>query len=214
VKFEETFTIDHPVADAWAFFEDANRLAGCVPGVESVEPGEGGRSRLRMTQSVGYMSATFDLRMHVSESKPNELLEITSIGKTVRGAAGEMRSVNRVELTDADGKTGVRLASDVAVGGMLGSVGNKAMEAKAREVAAAFAANVNREVDAFSASKSGGGGESGEAGGSGASGAGAQSAPAMPSPASPPSKPAGYFSQFVGLVRTIFAWLFRRTRRV
>ena len=40
MKFEESFTIDHPVADAWAFFEDANRLARCVPGVESVDPGE------------------------------------------------------------------------------------------------------------------------------------------------------------------------------
>ena len=195
MKFEETFTIAHPVDEAWAFFEDANRLARCVPGVESVQPGEEGRSRLRMTQTVGYMSATFDLRMHVSDSKPNELLEITSVGKTVRGAAGEMRSVNRVELTDEGGKTGVRLASDVAVGGMLGSVGNKAMEAKAREVAAAFAANVNREVDAFS---SGGGGDSG------------QNAPAT----APPSKPAGWGSQIVGLIRTAFAWLFRRTRRV
>ncbi len=201
MKFEETFTIDHPVADAWAFFEDANRLARCVPGVESVDPGEEGRSRLRMTQKVGYMSATFDLRMHVSESKPNELLEITSIGKTVRGAAGEMRSVNRVELTDEGDRTTVRLASDVAVGGMLGSVGNKAMEAKAREVAAEFAANVNREVDAFSDS--------------GQDAPGASAPPASPSPPpAPPSKPAGWGSQIVGLIRTIFAWLFRRTRRV
>jgi carbon monoxide dehydrogenase subunit G len=197
MKFEESFTIAHPVDQAWAFFEDANRLARCVPGVESVQPGEEGRSRLRMTQTVGYMSATFDLRMHVSDSKPNELLEITSVGKTVRGAAGEMRSVNRVELTDEGGKTGVRLASDVAVGGMLGSVGSKAMEAKAREVAAAFAANVNREVDAFS----GGGGDGG------------QSAPATSPPAAP-SKPAGWGRQIVGLIRTAFAWLFRRTRRV
>ena len=194
MKFEESFTIAHPVDQAWAFFEDANRLARCVPGVEAVEPGEEGRSRLRMTQKVGYMSATFDLRMHVSESKPNELLEITSIGKTVRGAAGEMRSVNRVELTDEGGRTAVRLASDVAVGGMLGSVGNKAMEAKAREVAAEFAANVNREVDAFS-----GGGSPDDA-------AGIDTAPAPP-PA-PPTKPAGWGSQIVGLIRTAFAWLF------
>jgi carbon monoxide dehydrogenase subunit G len=197
MKFEESFTIAHPVGEAWAFFEDANRLARCVPGVESVEPGEEGRSRLRMTQSVGYMSATFDLRMHVSDSRPRELLEITSVGKTVRGAAGEMRSVNRVELTDEGDRTGVRLASDVAVGGMLGSVGNKAMAAKAQEVAAQFAANVNREVDAFSGS-----------------GPPAAPAPERSSPAPPPRKPAGWGSQIVGLVRTIFAWLFRRTRRV
>jgi hypothetical protein len=82
---------------------------------------------------------------------------------------------------------------------MLGSVGNKAMEAKAREVAAEFAANVNREVDAFS--------------GPGQDAAGASTPPASPSPPpAPPSKPAGWGSQIVGLIRTVFAWLFRRNK--
>ena len=95
----------------------------------------------------------------------------------------------------------MRLAADVAVGGMLGSVGNKAMEAEGEQVAEEFAANVNREVDAFSDP--------------GQDAPGVSGPPASPSPPpAPPSKPAGWGSQIVGLVRTIFAWLFRRTRRV
>jgi hypothetical protein len=70
---------------------------------------------------------------------------------------------------------------------MLGSVGNKAMEAKAREVAAQFAGNVNREVDVFSGDKP----------------------DALSSPqAAAPSKPSGWERQIVGLVRTVVAWLF------
>jgi carbon monoxide dehydrogenase subunit G len=153
VKFEESFTIDHPVERAWPFFEDANRLAKCVPGVESVEPGDDGRSRLKMTQKVGYLSATFNLRMHVSGSEPGRFIEIVSIGKTVRGAVGELRATNRVELEPDDGRTHVRLVADVAVGGMLGSVGQKVMASKAREVAAEFAANVSRELDRWAAAQ-------------------------------------------------------------
>jgi hypothetical protein len=195
MKFEEEFTVEHPLDRTWEFFEDADRLAMCVPGVESVKPGDDGKSRLRMTQAVGYMSATFDLRMQVTETKPAELLEITSIGRTVKGAAGEMRSVNRVELAGEGDSTHVRLASDVAVGGMLGSVGGKAMAAKAKEVAAEFAANVSRELDSWST----GGGEA---------------APAA-QPAAPPveSKPAGWVDQLIGLVRTILAWLGSKLRR-
>jgi uncharacterized protein len=190
MKFEETFTIDHPIDRTWAFFDDETRLAMCVPGVERVEAGDEGRSRVRMTQSVGYLSATFDLRMHVSEREPERALEIVSVGRTVRGAAGDLRSVNRVELSADDGKTRVRLASDVAVGGMLGSVGAKAMGAKASEVAAEFAANVSRQVDAWS--------RAGDAeGGSGV----------VAAPAAPLSKPAGLGSQLLGLVRNALAWL-------
>ncbi|MDX6512725.1 MAG: uncharacterized protein QOE36_2229 [Gaiellaceae bacterium] len=151
MKFEESFTVDHPVEQTWSFFEDPERLAKCVPGVESVEPLDAeGKSKLKMTQKVGYLSATFNLRWHVSSSEPGRSIEITSIGKTIRGAVGELRATNRVELEPADGKTQVTLVADVAVGGMLGSVGQKMMASKAREVAAGFAANVSDELERWS----------------------------------------------------------------
>jgi carbon monoxide dehydrogenase subunit G len=151
VKFEESFTVAHPVEQTWSFFEDPARLAKCVPGVESVEPLDAeGKSKLKMTQKVGYLSATFNLRWHVSGLEPMRSIEITSIGKTIRGAVGELRATNRVELEPVDGKTHVRLVADIAVGGMLGSVGQKMMASKAREVAAGFAANVSGELERWS----------------------------------------------------------------
>ena len=152
MKFEESFTVDHPVEQTWSFFEDPTRLARCVPGVESVEPLDAdGKSKLKMTQKVGYLSATFNLRWHVSAREPMRSIEITSIGKTVRGAVGELRATNRVELEPVDGKTHVRLVADIAVGGMLGSVGQKMMASKAREVAQGFAANVSGELERWTA---------------------------------------------------------------
>jgi carbon monoxide dehydrogenase subunit G len=151
VKFEESFTVDHPVEQTWSFFEDPARPAKCVPGVESVEPLDAeGKSKLVMTQKVGYLSATFNLRWHVSGREPPRSMEITAIGKTIRGAAGELRAKIRIELEPVDGKTQVLLAADFAVGGMLGSVGQKMMALKAREVAAGFAANVSGELERWS----------------------------------------------------------------
>lgn len=152
MRFEESFTVDYPIERAWPFFEDARRLALCVPGVESVEPlDEAGRSRLRMTQKVGYLSATFNLRWHISSVEPQRLIEVVSIGKTIRGAVGELRATNRVELEPEDRRTKVRVVLDVAVGGILGSVGHKMMAAKAREVGAGFARNVSRELTQWQA---------------------------------------------------------------
>jgi len=147
VKFEETFTVAKPPDAVWSFFDDPKRLAFCVPGVESVEPLDDGRSKIRMTQKVGYLSATFDLKMHVSRRDEGRALEVTSIGRSVRGAIGELRSTNRVELTPEDGGTRIDLTADVGVGGMLGSVGQKVMASKAKEVARQFASNVNERLE-------------------------------------------------------------------
>jgi uncharacterized protein len=147
LKFEETFSVAKPPDTVWSFFDDPKRLALCVPGVESVEPLEDGRSKIRMTQKVGYLSATFDLKMHVSGRDEGRALEVTSIGRSVRGAIGELRSTNRVELTPEEGGTRIDLTADVGVGGMLGSVGQKVMASKAKEVARQFAANVNERLE-------------------------------------------------------------------
>ena len=143
MHFEETFTVPKPTDVVWSFFDEPERLALCVPGVESVEPLEDGRSQVRMTQKVGYLSATFNLKMHVSGRDEGRMLEVTSIGRSVRGAVGELRSTNRVQLTPQEGGTRIDLTADIGVGGMLGSVGQKVMASKAKEVARRFAANVN-----------------------------------------------------------------------
>lgn len=146
MRFEETFTVARPAADVWSFFAEPERLALCVPGVESVTPLDDGRSKVRMTQKVGYLSATFDLKMHVSGREEGWMLEVTSIGRSVRGAVGELRSTNRVQLTAQGEQTKVDLTAEIGVGGMLGSVGQKVMASKAKEVARQFAANVNNRL--------------------------------------------------------------------
>jgi carbon monoxide dehydrogenase subunit G len=150
VKFEESFTVAAPPGDVWAFLEDVNRLARCVPGVEDVEPLEDGRSRVRMTQKVGYLSATFDLRTQMKASDPGKFVEVESIGRSVKGALGELRSTNRVEIeAGGDEETRVRLSAEVAVGGMLGSVGTKMMSLKAKQVAKEFAATLEDQIQLF-----------------------------------------------------------------
>lgn len=150
MRFEEEFTVPAPAGDVWAFLEDVNRLARCVPGVEDVEPLEDGRSRVRMTQKVGYLSATFDLRTHLNASEPGRFVEVVSVGRSIKGAMGELRSTNRVEIEPAgEDVTNVRLSAEVAVGGMLGSVGTKMMSLKAKQVAKEFGATLEDQIQVF-----------------------------------------------------------------
>lgn len=79
-------------------------------------------------------------------------VEVVSVGRSVKGAVGELRSRNRVEIEPADeNKTTVKMAAEVALGGMLGSVGTKVMQIKAKHVAKEFAATLSEQIQLFRA---------------------------------------------------------------
>ena len=82
----------------------------------------------------GPMTATFDLKMRITEREPNERMQFTAIGRAVKGAAGNLRSSNTVTLQSTDAGTRVNLVADLAMGGVLGSVGQKVIAKQATAV--------------------------------------------------------------------------------
>jgi carbon monoxide dehydrogenase subunit G len=156
VKVQEQFVVPGPASTVWEFFEQVDRVARCVPGVEDVTVVDDENSRVRVTQAVGPMTATFDMKMRITARDPGRSMEFTGIGRSIRGAAGNVRSTNRVKLEEAEnGCTRVFLESDVALGGMLGSVGQKVVAKQASVVTKSFARTLEQEL-------SGGGGGAGK----------------------------------------------------
>jgi carbon monoxide dehydrogenase subunit G len=140
VRIEETFEVAASPSAVSAFFEDIEKVARCVPGVKSVEVLRPGRYKVVAAQKVGFISATFELTTELAAKEPGRFMEFTSVGRSIAGAAGYLRSRDRVDFEPGrDGGTRVRLTSDLAVGGMLGALGGKAISAKSRDVTAAFA---------------------------------------------------------------------------
>jgi hypothetical protein len=74
-------------------------------------------------------------------------MQFTAIGKAVKGAAGHLRSVNTVTLAPEGEGTKVHLESDVALGGMLGSVGQKVISKQASGVTQEFAGALERALN-------------------------------------------------------------------
>ncbi|HEX4754045.1 MAG TPA: SRPBCC domain-containing protein [Solirubrobacterales bacterium] len=146
LKVEQSFEIAEPRERLWEFFEQVDEVAKCVPGVESVEVLDADNSKVRVTQSVGPMTATFDLKMRITERKPNERMQFTAIGRAVKGAAGNLRSSNTVTLEPTDAGTRVNLEADLAMGGVLGSVGQKVIAKQADAVTRDFMASLERAV--------------------------------------------------------------------
>jgi hypothetical protein len=140
VKVSEEFVIAESPQALWEFFEQFDQVAQCVPGVEDVTVIDDDNSRVRLTQSLGPMTATFDVKMRVTARDPGKSMEFTAVGRSVRGAAGNVRANHAVRLSDeGSGSTRVRLEGDVALGGMLGSVGQKVVAKQAAVVTQSFA---------------------------------------------------------------------------
>lgn len=140
MQIQETFEVNAGPETVWAFFEDVERVAACVPGVKRVEVLAPGRYRVVAAQKVGFISATFEMTTELASREPLRFMEFASVGKSIAGAVGNLRSRDRVEFEPTGaGGTQVRLTSEVAVGGMLGALGHKAIAAKSRELTAQFA---------------------------------------------------------------------------
>jgi carbon monoxide dehydrogenase subunit G len=146
MRLHEEFRIDEPVAEVWRFFEQPEAVAVCVPGVEEVTVIDADHVTVRATQSIGPMTATFDAKVTVFERIPNELIRFRAIGKSVRGAIGNVRTENAVQLVAEDGATTVLVDGDVVLAGALGSVGQKVVAKQAGRLTAEFAQNLQRAL--------------------------------------------------------------------
>jgi carbon monoxide dehydrogenase subunit G len=146
MKVQESFVITEPRERLWAFLEQVDQVAQCVPGVDSVEQVDADNSKVRVTQAVGPMTATFDIKLRVTEREPLEMMRFTTIGRAVKGAVGNVRATNTVRLSDVAEGTRVDVEADLAMGGVLGSVGQKVVTKQVGQVTRAFAASLERSI--------------------------------------------------------------------
>jgi carbon monoxide dehydrogenase subunit G len=155
MKYKQEFRVTENVAKVWEFFEQFERVAQCVPGVQKAEVIDSDNVIVTLAQRLGPMTATFDAKVQITERIVREKIEFSSTGKAVRGAIGNFRSTNTVLLT-ADGEhTHVTVTGDVALGGALGSVGEKVIAKQAEKVTTEFSRNLELALSGKAAPASG-----------------------------------------------------------
>jgi uncharacterized protein len=146
MKMQQEFTVVQPVSEVWKFFDEPESVAGCMPGVEQVTVLDQDNVQVRVTQSLGPMTATFEAKVTVTERVTEELIRFRASGKSVRGAVGNLHTENTVRLSSANGGTTVAVDGDLVLAGALGSVGQKVVNRQAAKVTAEFAANLQRAL--------------------------------------------------------------------
>ncbi len=150
MKYHHEFRVRASGDTVWRFFEQPLEVARCMPGVEEAEPLESDEDSysVRATQKLGPMSTTFRAKVRITERVAGARIAFTATGKAVRGAVGNFRAQNTVTLTKAGGETCVAVEGEVALAGVLGTVGNAVIVKHAAKVTAEFAANLEQALSA------------------------------------------------------------------
>ncbi len=116
----------------WAFVTDPNQVGRCGPGVETIEVVDPTHFKATAKVGVGFIRARFVINLEFAEQQPPERATIKAHGQapgSAVDATAEMR------LADAgDGTTVMDWSADVAIAGMLASVGARMIEGTANKM--------------------------------------------------------------------------------
>jgi carbon monoxide dehydrogenase subunit G len=125
-----------PRDKVWAALNDPAVLARCIPGCESMEATSDTERTARVAVKVGPVRARFTGHIRLQDVRVGEgcTLQFEGAG----GAAGMAKGQSSVSLADEAGGTRLRYTTQASVGGKLGQVGGRMIDAAAKQMADQF----------------------------------------------------------------------------
>jgi carbon monoxide dehydrogenase subunit G len=141
-------SVDVARAVAFAFVQDPERLAGCIPGCRDLRELSPGRYAAVLTSRVAFMTLSFKVTIELVRVEPPNAIEATITGDAV-GLAGHVAATAAVQLTDeGERRTTIRYVTDVGLTGKLGGLGQPVFRATSAQLAREFGANLKKAIEA------------------------------------------------------------------
>jgi carbon monoxide dehydrogenase subunit G len=122
MKLEGTYEVPAPRTKVWEAFLDPKVLKKAIPGCEKLEAVGPDEYKATMKIGVGGVKGTFEGKVKLSDKQPPDSYKMSAEGS---GGPGFIRSETLITLSDHDGGTRVTYSSDVQVGGLIASVGQR-----------------------------------------------------------------------------------------
>lgn len=135
-----------PRERVWAGLNDPEVLVRCIPGCEAMEATSPTERTARVAVKVGPVRARFVGHIRMEDVRENEGCTLNFEGSG--GAAGMAKGHSNVALTEEAGGTRLSYTTQASVGGKLGQVGGRMIDAAAKQMADQFFAAFNAIVAA------------------------------------------------------------------
>jgi carbon monoxide dehydrogenase subunit G len=144
LKVKEELHLEAAPGEVWALLRDTARLAGLLPGVESVTPiaaAEGEAYAARASEKVGPFKITLNLEVRVTEVQEGSVLKAAIKG-------GDSVGLNRVTgslqigLTPEGAGTAMHFEASIEVLGKMATLGAVPIRRRTTESFSQFAKNI------------------------------------------------------------------------
>ena len=136
--------IGAPRQQVWAGLNDPNILTRCIPGCEGMEATSPTERTARVAVKVGPVRARFVGHIGMEDIRPDQGCVLRFQGSG--GAAGMAKGHSQVELVDEAGATRLRYTVQASIGGKLGQVGGRMIDAAAKQMADQFFTAFNAQM--------------------------------------------------------------------
>jgi uncharacterized protein len=145
VKMDGSRRIDAPPAEVWRKLNDTETLQRSIAGCQSLEADGEYEYKATLKVKVGPVSAPFKGRLSLSNVVPGESYTLTFNGEGA--VAGFARGAADVALDQAGNGTLLRYTVNARVGGKIAQVGQRLVDAAARQMAEEFFARFEAELE-------------------------------------------------------------------
>jgi carbon monoxide dehydrogenase subunit G len=109
----------------WDRLVDPQVMARCLPGCQEVQTVGPETYAVTLKIGVGPVTGTYGGTMRITERQPPARYRVAFEGT---GAQGFVRGIGQADLTERDGATVLRYESEIEVGGLIASVGQRILE--------------------------------------------------------------------------------------
>jgi carbon monoxide dehydrogenase subunit G len=147
MRFTKEIEIARSPEQVWGFLWDVERVARCLPGcreARTIVPHE--RYAAVVGERVGPFTVKFPLEIQVLEVEEQRRLRAQAAGRDP-AMGSSLRVTLDLALEPRDGGCVVRLASEAAVLGKLGTLGQGIIQRKANQVMEQFAAAIREALE-------------------------------------------------------------------
>jgi uncharacterized protein len=140
--------VDVPRTEAFAFVQDAQRLAACIPGCRDLRELGPGRYAAMLTGRVAFMTVRFNVTIEILNVYPPEAIEARIRGDAV-GLVGHVAATAAVRLAaESDERTRLGYSTEIALTGKLGGIGQTVFQATSVRLAREFGDNLKTAIEA------------------------------------------------------------------
>lgn len=173
VELEKTYPMPASAAVSWAFLQDIEGVAGCMPGAAITERIDASHYKGTVSVRVGPARMAFRGEIEVRElDAAGRMLHLVGKGADATGTSGaSMDLVARIEDGETPQDSRLVGRSEVSMSGKAATFGGRMMGSVSEQILKQFAAHFAERVQALAAADEGAGGADAAAGGDPVSGA-------------------------------------------